>query len=333
MPELHIRMIQPKPKPEKRPSRKNALALWLIAFFGMLAPSLLASFFPNGSIVQDPFVELLIENLIYYLPFVVLPLLVLAKRRPGLSESYRLGPLPFSSMLLIVALGVLTMFFVNDITVLWAIPFEGIGMNPYINSIPVATNTRELMLNMLSVAVIPAVCEELLFRGAILPALEGYGTKRAMVLSSLLFMALHMSITGAPSEFIGGMVMASVVFSCDSIYAGITCHTVFNAAALLLEYAQNSAAVATQVSTLTLLEAIGGFSGVLSLLLNIAISWLLIRAILNVLRLRGRLSGIVEEPRKRQALSRGELVLLVLVVAVCVLGYAGVFAVMRGIWL
>lgn len=326
-------MIQPKPKPEKRPSRKNALALWLIAFLGMLATSLLASFFPNGSIAQDPFVAQLIEDLIYYLPFVVLPLLVLAKRRSGLSEAYRLGPLPFSSMLLIVALGVLTMFFVNDITILWSIPFEELGLNPYLSSVPVATNTRELMLNMLSVAVIPAVCEELLFRSAILPALEGYGTKQAMVLSSLMFMALHMSITGAPSEFIGGLVMASVVFSCDSIYASITCHTVFNATALLLEYAQNSAAVATDASRLTLLETIGGMSGVLSLLLNIFISWLLIRTTLNLLRLRGRLSGIVAEPRKKQALSRGEIVLLILVVAVCVLGYLGDFALMRGGWL
>lgn len=324
-------MIEPRPKPEKRPSRKNALALWLIAIAGMLAAGVIATPLYLARFMQDPFMAQLIEDLVYYLPFVALPLLVLAKRRPGLSEAYRLGPLPFSSMLLIVALGVLTMFFVNDITILWSIPLEELGLNPYVSGIPAATNTRELMLSMLSVAVIPAVCEEFLFRGAILPALEGYGTRRAMVLSALMFMAMHMSIVGAPSEFIGGMVMASVVFSCDSIYAGITCHTVYNAAILLLEYAQNSAAVATEAGSFTLLETIGGLPGVLELVLNIFISWLLIRTTLNVLRLRGRLSGIVEEPRKKQALSRGEVVLLILVVAVCALGYAGDFAIMLGV--
>lgn len=324
-------MIEPRPKPEKRPSRKNALALWLIAIAGMLAAGVIATPLYLARFMQDPFMAQLIEDLVYYLPFVALPLLVLAKRRPGLSEAYRLGPLPFSSMLLIVALGVLTMFFVNDITILWSIPLEELGLNPYVSGIPAATNTRELMLSMLSVAVIPAVCEEFLFRSAILPALEGYGTRRAMVLSALMFMAMHMSIVGAPSEFIGGMVMASVVFSCDSIYAGITCHTVYNAAILLLEYAQNSAAVATEAGSFTLLETIGGLPGVLELVLNIFISWLLIRTTLNVLRLRGRLSGIVEEPRKKQALSRGEVVLLILVVAVCALGYAGDFAIMLGV--
>lgn len=327
---MRIRVIQPRPKPEKRPSRKNALLLWLIAIVGILAAGVIVSPLYLASFMQDPFVAMLIEDLVYYLPFVALPVLVLAKRRPGLSEAYRLGPLPFSSMLMVVALAMLTVFFVNDITVLWAIPFEELGLNPFVSSTPVATNTRELMLSVLSMAVIPAVCEEFLFRGAILPALEGYGARRAIVLSALMFMAMHMSFIGAPGEFIGGVVMASVVFSCDSIYAGIVCHTVYNVAILLLDYAQNSLSVATEVSSLTLLETIGGLSGVLALVLNIVISWLLIRAILNVMRLRGRLNGIVEEPRKKQALSRGELVLLVLAVVVCALGYLGDFALMRG---
>lgn len=322
MSEVRVRLIQPQPKPNVRPSRKNALMLWCIAMLGLIASSLLLGFCLPESLLADSFVLQLISDLVYYLPFLVLPVVLLAKRKPGLSEAYRLNSRflsPFMAILIAV-LAVLGVFFVNDITLLWSIPFEQLGLNPLTGGIETAHNTRELLLSCLAVAVIPAICEEFLFRGVILSALERYGTKRAIWISALLFMLLHASFVGAPSELILGAIIAWLVFWCDSIYAGLIYHTVHNATIVALCFLQGDAAeTASELSTL---ESIGGLAGVVSVLIGTAITALMIRSILRTIRLRGQLRGIVMEKRQKERMTRGEKAFLALGIAGCVLLYA-----------
>lgn len=331
--DVRIQVGQTLPKPEKRPSRKNGLALWCIAVWGMIAAVLAMSALYAAGLDVGPFTEELIIDLLYYLPFIALPAFLLAKRRPGLYEAYRPGPISALGVLMIVALAVLGVFFINDITLLWSIPFEALGLNTLTGGIPVATNTQELLMSVLTIAVIPAVCEELLFRGVILSSMEAHGTKRAMRLSALLFMLIHASVVGAPGELIVGVIMASVVFWYDSIYAGIIYHTVHNTVVVLLSYAQSSMAVATDAAEteLSVLEAIGGLSGVVSLLLSVVIAGALIRSLLSMIRLRGQLRGIVVEERKKQPLGRGEKCILALGLLGCALLYGSDILSMLGV--
>lgn len=331
MSDLRIRIIKPLPKPEKRPSRFSALLIWAIAALGLILSSLLSGLLYPLLDALNPQVQLLIINLVYYLPFVALPVFWLAKRTPGLYEAYRPNPISLFNVISIVILAMLGLFFVNDISILWAIPFEALGLNPFAASIPAAQNARELVLNVVTVAVIPAVCEEFLFRGALLSAFERSGTRHAMWISSLLFMLVHASFAGAPSELILGMVLAFIVVWSDSIYAGLIYHTVHNATAVVLDYLQAQWATGEEAAqSLTILQSIGGWAGVVELTFSIALTALLIHFTLKIFRVRGQLRGIVAEKRIKEALRPGEWAVLIVGVLCCILLYTSDFIVMMG---
>jgi len=331
MSDMRIIGIRPLPKPEKRPSRCSALILWAIAASGLVVSALLSSWFYPVLEGMGAYGQLLIANLLYYLPFVVLPVFLLARRTPELFEAYRPNPISLFNVISIVILAVLGVFFVNDLTVLWSIPFEELGWNIHSAGIPAAQNARELMLSVVVIAVIPAVCEEFLFRGVVLSAFEGHGTKHAAWVSAILFMLIHGTFFGAPTQLILGIVLAMLVFWSDSIYAGVIYHTVHNAAAVVLTYLQGRMAAEESIAEgTTLLQAIGGMTGILDLLFNIALSAMLILFTLRLFRLRGQLRGITAEVRRKEALGRREWIPLILGALSCLALYVLDFTVILG---
>lgn len=331
MSDLHIRIVKPLPKPEKRPGRFGALLVWALAPVGLIVSSILISLFSPALSRLNPQVQLLVVNLAYYLPFLALPIFLLTRRTPGLYEAYRPNPISLFNVISIVILALLGVFFVNDITIIWSIPFEELGLNLVSSALPVAQNARELVLQVVSIAVIPAICEEFLFRGVLLSAFEAYGTKRAMWVSSLLFMLVHASFLGAPSELILGMVIAALVFWTDSIYAGLIYHTVHNTAAVVLDYLQNQWTVGAETAeSLTMFESIGGFSGLFELLLSIALTGWLIAFALKTFRVRGQFRGIVMEKRQKEPLRAKEWLMLIAGALCCAALYAGDFITMLG---
>lgn len=321
MSDIRIHIHRRVPRPQERPTRLNALLLWAIAAAGLILVSLLS--LPLQEALQNinPHVQLLITNLVYYLPFVVLPVFLLAKRKPGLFEAYRPNPISLFDTISIAILAVLGVFFVNDITVLWAIPFQKLGFNVFSVSLPAASTRGELLLSVFTVAVIPGICEEFLFRGAILSAFEDGGTKRAMRICALLFMLMHGSLIGAPTQLILGMVLCFVVVWTDSIYAGLIYHTVHNASAVMLDFMQSQLPEAAG-QTGDLLESIGGIAGIASLAIGVALIGAMLLFSLKMLRLRGTLKGIAPNADQKIPLRGAERALLAAGILLCAVLYA-----------
>lgn len=246
--------------------KKNNLMIPLLLYFlsaaGLLIlPQLIPLLAPltGGMSVCT---QLLIYSCIYYIPFVAVPALIVLRKQPARraaarSEGFSLWHLP--AIILLAA----NMFFLsNDLTVLWAIPFQKIGVNIYALSNYSPANAAELTLCVVTSAAIPAVCEELLFRGILLPAFEPYGTKRAIIITSIMFAMLHGQIIGLPAEFFAGIVIACIVLAADSICAAMVFHTAYNAISLLIDYmhpGESGGDLWTQLN---------GISGVLSLMLT-----------------------------------------------------------------
>lgn len=317
------------PRPEKRPGRLSALVLWGIAGLGLILSGLVMIPLAPALKILNPQAQQLLADAFYYLPFVALPLLLHSRRNPGLLDAYRPNPISLFNVISIVILALLGVFLVNDITVLWSIPFQKLGLNIYAGGIATPADTRELMLGIISMAAIPAICEEFLFRGAVMPAFEGSGTRHAVLVSALLFACLHGSIIGFPAQFILGIVLGLLVFWTDSIYAGLIYHTVHNAAAVILDYLQGGMS-AEQAMPQDLWEAIGGMAGALDLLLSIGLSAMLVIFTLRLFRLRGRLRGITTEARKREKLRGSEIIALIAGILICAALYALDFAAMLG---
>lgn len=321
MSEPRIRLQPRRPEPQARPSRRAALLLWGIAAAGLFLSSILSGLLLPLLLKLDVQPRLLAANLLYYLPFVALPVFLLARRRRGVFEAYRPNPISPFNAIAIVVLALLGVFLANDIVVLWCIPLQELGFNVNGSSLPIPSDPQGLTLCIFSVAVLPSVCEEFLFRGAVLSAHEREGTRYAMLVSAALFALLHGSLTGLPAHFLLGLVLAALVIYCDSIYAGLIYHTVHNAASILLEYIQQGSPAAS-AAPVRLLDAIGGGAGVVSLILEALITGAMMLFSLRMFRLRARLNGIASQERKKLPLGRAEWALLLCGILFTVLLYA-----------
>lgn len=174
-------------------------------------------------------------NLAYYLPFVLVPAAVYLLRRPETRAAARLNPLPLVPTLAVILLGLLSVYAASALAALWQLLTDALGL-PAIGEAPVIRNPRELTLAIVIMAALPAACEELLFRGLVMPAWESRGTYFAIGVSGAMFALLHGNITGLPAYLLVGAVSGYLVFALDTLYAGIVYHTVYNAACLVIPY-------------------------------------------------------------------------------------------------
>lgn len=99
------------------------------------------------------------------------------------------------------------------------------------------------MLLLAVLAILPAVLEELIFRGVILSSFEPCGTAPAIIGSALLFAFAHMSPERLPIYFFAGVVLAFSVYASRSLLAGVLLHALYNIATLVTgEYLSGIAA-------------------------------------------------------------------------------------------
>ncbi len=93
-----------------------------------------------------------------------------------------------------------------------------------------------LWLPLLAVALLPAVCEEPLFRGLILSGLRPLGRWPAVAASALLFAFLHGSIYQLLPTFFLGVLLGWLVVRTGSLVPSVLAHALNNAIALATAY-------------------------------------------------------------------------------------------------
>lgn len=108
-------------------------------------------------------------------------------------------------------------------------------------SVPDAPQTMvqtpiSLALNLFTMAVLPALLEEMIYRGYILRTLRPYGNLFAVVISSLFFSLMHGNLRQIPFAFIVGLVLGSLYVSTNNIWLPIAVHFANNAISVLMEY-------------------------------------------------------------------------------------------------
>lgn len=97
--------------------------------------------------------------------------------------------------------------------------------------------TGPLAVNLLLLAVVPAVCEELFFRGYVQRRLEAGGTATsAIVLSGLAFGLYHLRLTHLLPLTVVGAYLAYAVFATQRLRPAIAAHFAYNAALIVLAW-------------------------------------------------------------------------------------------------
>ena len=101
------------------------------------------------------------------------------------------------------------------------------------NDIAVPASFGEALLQLAVYALLPAVCEELLFRGGLMSAWERRGRRRALIVQAVLFALFHESAQGFAVQFVMGLVLGKIVMDGGSVYAGMLFHGLYNALMLV----------------------------------------------------------------------------------------------------
>ena len=98
-----------------------------------------------------------------------------------------------------------------------------------------SNSAAEIIVYILSVAVVPAFSEELLFRGAILSALRKHGDGIAVFVSSLFFGVFHGNFIQFPCAFIVGLVLSTSVVYTNSLLPAILIHFINNSFSVICD--------------------------------------------------------------------------------------------------
>lgn len=97
--------------------------------------------------------------------------------------------------------------------------------------------TTSFWLNIVVMAVLPALLEETLFRGCVLRVLRPYGDWFAIAVSAVLFGLMHGNIIQIPFALIVGIALGWLYVSTDNIWLPIAVHFANNTLSVSMEYA------------------------------------------------------------------------------------------------
>ncbi|NCB05851.1 MAG: CPBP family intramembrane metalloprotease [Clostridia bacterium] len=98
---------------------------------------------------------------------------------------------------------------------------------------------------LLLMAVIPAIAEEMMFRGALLHAWKPSGAKRALWHTALLFSLIHLEPNNLPALLFLGLLFGSVSLETGSVYPAMVVHGVNNLIAVLISSLAGAEAAAS----------------------------------------------------------------------------------------
>ena len=177
------------------------------------------------------------EPVLFYLGLMALPVVLYCNDKPGIGLSLRLrrpafaGALPLSLLCGLTAAGAC-----DRLGECWRRLICLVGGGAPAAAVPPPSGWQEIVLSLFFLAVLPALCEELFFRGAILGAWERRGTVKGVWVSAMLFCLLHGSVAALPVHLLMGALLGFAVVRTGSLLAPVLIHLFYNAAGLTLSW-------------------------------------------------------------------------------------------------
>lgn len=194
--------------------------------------ALLRRLFPQGVGMELYYSLSAVQEILLF----ALPYLLIMRVYSGAYGAVRrcpLRPVEAIGIALAAVLGIFPLAYLSNI---WAALMRAMRIPLALSPVPAPQNMTQLLLALSSMAVIPAVCEEWFFRGALFAAAEPRGTVRALVLSSLLFAFMHGQLYALPVHLLLGLVFGALMVLTRSIYAAMIYHAFHNGASLVAAY-------------------------------------------------------------------------------------------------
>jgi membrane protease YdiL (CAAX protease family) len=131
--------------------------------------------------------------------------------------------------------------------------------------IPDSMQPYEAVLLYMSVAIVPAFCEEFLFRGLFLTELLPYGRTTAVLGSAVLFGLMHQNLEQMLYATAAGIILALVAMECGSIWGGVIIHLFNNLLSVVDEILISRLPYETEMIVYALMEVLVVGGGMLCL--------------------------------------------------------------------
>lgn len=185
---------------------------------------------------------LVVPEIILLLPALAYVLVLRPKTVDGVSMSVVSPTTTILTVVLTFAIMPLVMF-INSLTSLFAENSVDTVLTHIVNNNP-------LWLNLLIIALLPAVVEEFIFRGLIFNGYKRRNPFMAILLSAALFGLIHMNINQFSYAFVIGVIFGFMVYATGSLLPSILSHFIINGTSVVISHLSVDSAtepVATEV--------------------------------------------------------------------------------------
>lgn len=215
---------------------RTKYALWAVCFVVVMS----VAFLTLGAFAQstDLMLGLLYTEFILLLGGTAI-FLALTNQHNDWKHVLRIRPAKFSVFVKVFLMSfcMLPVAAFFNVTVMWVISQFGTLRLP---DIPAASSPVSYFYSLLCIAVSAGVCEEIMFRGAVMGTLEKQvGRKTSALLAALLFGVFHYNLGNFLSPIALGVVFAYVTQVTDSIFPAIFGHFMNNGIAVTIDYLRN----------------------------------------------------------------------------------------------
>lgn len=203
-------------------TRKVLLALLGLAVVKTPVDMLLAATLPDASV--SPVVNCLAGVLVSILLLGVPAMLL----RPWTSIRLPQRKSCWPGMLLGAAMALLTRAALKPVDAAWQ---TWLALTP--DMLPVPDGIPTAMVYIVALAVVPAITEEVFFRGTLLTGLmDGSRRGTAVVLTTLFFALMHGTLASLPSLVAVSLMLTLLMLHTGQVVAAVTMHFFYNISAL-----------------------------------------------------------------------------------------------------
>lgn len=185
--------------------------------------------------------------------------------------------------------GILTLFAFAPVATLVTSGLSALGFTG--STAQSATSIGELIAYICVSALLPAFCEEFLFRGHVARGFSGKGYLFGVLASSALFAVMHGSPVQLVYQFFLGAVCSLLVIFTRSLWTSVIAHFISNLAVLLLDYGLTSAGI----DYVTLTGASAGImvgTAVAGIAALVAIMYLIYRMVIKERGIEGEVRAV-----------------------------------------
>lgn len=173
--------------------------------------------------------DMLLNALVSLVGFGVVAVIFCKATKTDLNEILPSEKISFKKLVGVVAIGYTVCITANYIAQLFAVDLSIFGLETMYSDMKTgSTSILEHIVYIIAVSVVPAVTEELVYRGCIMGRLRKYGDGFALITSAILFGMMHGNFTQAPFAFVVGLAAGWAVIYTNSIFPAMIIHWLNN---------------------------------------------------------------------------------------------------------